>query len=64
MTEREWASFIEMNDFPETTAITLWETAKVYIRGKLTHTQAVKRKAKQNYNKKEIQFYEKTKKTM
>lgn len=33
--EREWASFMEMNDSPEVSASTLWETGKVVIRGKI-----------------------------
>ncbi len=32
--EREWTSFLEYNDIPETSACNLWETSKAVMRGK------------------------------
>lgn len=44
MIEREWASFVELNDSSEITAITLWEAAKAYIRGKIISYSSYKKK--------------------
>ena len=55
MIEREWTSFMELNDSPETTAITLWETGKAYIRGKIIAYSSYKKK-KQTELENELQL--------
>lgn len=44
--KQEWASFIETNDTPEISACTLWETAKIVMRGKIVSYCAYKKKGR------------------
>lgn len=44
---REWASFLERNDSPETSPSTLWETGKVGLRGKIISFSIHKKRKKE-----------------
>lgn len=45
--EREWTSFLEINDTPSISASTLWETTKVVLRGKIISYSTYKHKTNQ-----------------
>lgn len=50
--EKEWAIFMETNNIPGTSAVILWETAKVVLRGKIISYSAYKHKKEQKLEKK------------
>ena len=49
--KREWASFMEMNDSPDTSPTLIWETAKTVIRGRIISYSSHKKKKKENMKK-------------
>ena len=46
---REWASFLEINDSPETSPTILWETGKAVLRGKIISFSVNKKKREKEY---------------
>lgn len=49
--KKEWAFFMETNDTPDISASTLWETAKVVLRGKIISYSTYKYKKEQSREK-------------